>query len=294
MEEQELEFKKIMRVAVIVAMVLIGGVMLYMSFQDVNPGEEGFIYRPYGDGVDKENVFAEGTQLIAPWNEMITYNVRQQSKTYTSKVMDKNGTDIEVTVAVNFAAQKGKTPHLHLKHGPGYITFIDDKSKGAIKDVIGRYTYEEVYSTKREDLEGEIEEILKSDFLGKGLGEKGTNVPNYVVLHYVEIADINLPGNIAVEITNKETQKQKNLTAKEKQKQEEYLANARIEKARGDSSLVVSARFKAEAIQLEAEQISKNPQYIELKKWESWDGIGSPYGSGNVFGDNAISILKQQ
>ena len=282
MEEQELEFKKIMRVAVIVAMVLIGGVMLYMSFQDVNPGEEGFIYRPYGDGVDKENVFAEGTQLIAPWNEMITYNVRQQSKTYTSKVMDKNGTDIEVTVAVNFAAQKGKTPHLHLKHGPGYITFIDDKSKGAIKDVIGRYTYEEVYSTKREDLEGEIEDILKSDFDA-----------NYLKLHYVEIADVDLPANIAQEIINKETQKQKNLTAKEKQKEEEYLANARIEKSRGDSSLVISARYKAEAIQLEAEQIGKNPQYIELKKWESWDGIGSPYGAGNVFGNAAISILKQ-
>ncbi len=293
MEEQELEFKKIMRIGVIVAMILICGVTLYMSFQDVNPGEEGFIYRPYGAGVDRENVFTEGTQLIAPWNEMITYNVRQQSKSYTSKVMDKNGTDIEVTVAVNFAAQKGKTPDLHLKHGPGYITFIDDKSKGAIKDVIGRYTYEEVYSTKREDLEGEIEEILKSDFAGKGQGENGKDVPNYVVLHYVEIADINLPGNIAVEITNKETQKQKNLTAKEKQKQEEYLANARIEKARGDSSLVVSARFKAEAIQLEAEQISKNPVYIELKKWENWDGKGSPFGTGNVFGDNAISILKQ-
>ena len=53
------------------------------------------------------------------------------------------------------------------------------------------------------------------------------------------------------------------------------MANARIEKSRGDSSLIVSARYKAEAIKLEAEQIGKNPQYIELKKWESWDGKGS-------------------
>ena len=90
---------------------------------------------------------------------------------------------------------------------------------------------------------------------------------------------------------NKETQKQRNLTAKEKQKEEEYLANARIEKARGDSSLIVSAKFKAEAIQLEASQISKNPQYIELKKWEKWDGKGSPYGNSNVFG-SGVSILK--
>ena len=104
---------------------------------------------------------------------------------------------------------------------------------------------------------------------------------------------MNLPQNIATEITNKETQKQRNLTAKEKQKEQEYLANARIEESRGDSSLVISARFKAEAIELEAAQISRNPQYIELKKWERWDGKGSPYGEGNVFGQG-VSVLKSR
>lgn len=166
--------------------------------------------------------------------------------------------------------------------GKNYITIIDDKSQGAIKKVIGNYNYEEVYSTKRDALEGEMSEILKAEF-----------AKNYVNLEYVEIKDVDLPANIAREIVNKETQKQKNLTAKEKQKEEEYLANARIEKSRGDSALIVSARYKAEAINLEAQQISKNPRYIELKKWEKWDGKGSPYGEGNVFG-SGVSILKQQ
>ena len=257
-----------------------------MSWQDVKPGEEGFIFRPYATlGIDTNELpHSEGTYLVAPWNEMFTYNVLVQSRPYESQVMDKNGTDIGVVIAVNYHAMKGRTAALHLKHGIGYAeSFVDKKAKGAIKDVIGRYTYVEAYSTKREILEQEIESILEKDFDG-----------NFVYLDFVEIADINLPQNIAIEITNKETQKQRNQTAKEKQKEEEYLANARIEKARGDSSLVVSARYKAEAIQLEAEQISKNPQYIELKKWEKWDGTGSPYGEGNVFGNNAISILKQK
>lgn len=274
--------KKIGRYVAIGVIGLILLILFFMSWTDVEPGEQGFVYRPYGGGVDKTQTYDEGTIFIAPWNEMITYNIRQQSKTYTSEVMDINGTDISVKIAVNYSAMKGKTAKLHLKHGPGYITFIDDKAKGAIKDVIGRYTYEQVYSSKREALEGEIENILKTDFEG-----------NYLTLHYVEIADVNLPPNIAQEITNKETQKQRNLTAKEKQKEQEYLANARIEKARGDSSLVISARFNAEAIQLEARQISQNPQYIELKKWEKWDGVGSPYGEGNVFG-SGVSILKTQ
>lgn len=262
----------------VTALILI--ILFFMSWSSVAPGEQGFIYRQYGGGVDKEITYDEGTFFIAPWNEMITYNIRQESKNYSSEVMDINGTDINVMVSVNYAAASGKIAQLHIKHGPGFITFIDDKAKGAIKDVIGRYTYEQVYSSKREALEGEIEAILQKDFQG-----------NFITLHYVEIADVNLPVNIATEITNKETQKQKNLTAKEKQKEQEYLANAKIEKARGDSALVISAHFKAEAIQLEAEQISKNPQYIELKKWEKWDGIGSPYGTSNVFG-SGVSILK--
>jgi regulator of protease activity HflC (stomatin/prohibitin superfamily) len=279
MEELKIELKWV----VLAGVGIVAGIIFFMSWQDVDPGEEGFIYRPYGKGVETDISYNEGTQFIAPWNEIITYNVLVQSRNYDSQVMDKNGTDIGVVIAVNYHAIKGKTALLHLKHGKGFAeSFIDKKAKGAIKDVIGRYTYVEAYSTKREILEQEIEAILMSDFDS-----------NYVALDFVEIADINLPQNIAIEITNKETQKQRNQTAKEKQKEEEYLANARIEKARGDSSLVVSARFKAEAISLEAEQISKNPQYIELKKWESWDGNGSPYGTGNVFGDNAISILKQ-
>jgi len=274
--------KKVMRYVSLGVLGLIAVVIFFMAWQDVEPGEEGFIYRPYGGGVDKAQTYAEGSYFIMPWNDMIPYNVLVQSRSYKSKVMDKNGTDISVDVAVNYHAIKGKTPSLHLKHGVGYAeSFIDKKAKGAIKDVIGRYTYIEVYSTKREILEQEIESILEKDFEG-----------NYIALDFVEIADINLPQNIANQITVKETQKQKNETAKEKQKEEEYLANALIEKARGDSALVISARYKAEAIELEATQIAKSPAYIELKKWEKWDGVGSPYGESNVFG-SGVSILKQ-
>ncbi len=275
-----LDPKKIRQYIIIGVVLIIAVILFFMSWQDVEPGEEGFIYRPYSGGVDKAQTYAEGTYFIAPWNEMITYNVLQQSKTYKSTVMDKNGTDITVEVAVNYSVQKGKSGELHLDAGKNYRVILDDKSEGAIKKVIGNYTYEEVYSTKRQALEGEMSEILKKEF-----------TKNFVNLEYIEIKDVDLPRNIATEIVNKETQKQKNLTAKEKQKEQEYLANARIEKSRGDSSLVISARFKAEAIQLEAAQISKNPRYIELKKWEKWDGIGSPYGESNVFG-SGVSILK--
>lgn len=282
MPQFNMDPKKLGRYIAIGVLVVILLVGFIMSWKTVEPGYEGFVNKPYNGGVDESTTYKEGTHFIAPWNQMITYSVLQQSKTYKSTVMDKNGANITVEVAVNYAVQKTKSPLLHLEVGIDYITIIDDKSQGAIKKVIGSYTYEEVYSTKRDALEEEMKAILKKEFK-----------LNYIDLKYVEIKDVDLPANIATEIINKETQKQKNQTAKEKQQEEEFLANARIAKSRGDSALIVSARYKAEAIALEAEQIGKNPQYIELKKWESWDGKGSPYGTGNVFG-SGVSILKQQ
>lgn len=277
-----METRQKFRIGLIVTGVIFGLILLFSSWESVDMGEEGFLYRPYGDGVDTSKTYHEGTFMVAPWNDIITYNVRQQSSTYQSQVMDKNGTDIGVVVAVNFHVEKGNSAKLHLKHGEGYLeSFIDKKVRGAIKDVIGRYTYVEVYSTKREALEDEIEHILEGDFDG-----------NYVTLDFVEIADINLPQNIAQEITNKEQQKVKNDKSFLMKIEEKNLADAKIEKSRGDSALVVSAFYKAKAIEMEAKQLRQSPQYIELKKWEKWDGKGSPYGEGNVFG-SGVQILKQ-
>lgn len=281
-QKKTISAKKIIGYSLIGITSFILLIVFLSSWTDVDPGDEGFLYKPFNGGIDTTITLQEGTYLVAPWNNIIAYNVRQQSKNYESKVMDKNGTDITIVVSINYSAIKGKTTFLHLKHGPGYISFIDDKVKGAIKDVLGRYTYEEVYSTKREVLEGEIEEILEKDFSG-----------NFIKLHYVEIADVDLPKSIADEITEKEKKKKKNLKSELMKVEEKNLADARIEKARGDTSLIITANFKAEAIKLEAQQLNKNPQYIEYIKWKGYaDGQGSPYGTGNVFG-SGVSILKE-
>lgn len=246
----------------VVGLILL--IILFMSWQDVDPGEEGFIYKPYGGGVDTSKYYAEVTYLVAPWNDIITYNVRQQSRSYESQVMDINGTEIGLVVAVNYHAEKGKTALLHLRHGEAYAeSFVDKKVKGAIKDVVGRYTYEEIYSSKREALEVEIESILETDFDG-----------NYIALDFVEIADVNLPENIALEITVKETQKQKNKTSELKKIEEKNLADAKIERARGDSAqAIINAMSETEAIKIKAEQLKKSPQYIEYMKAKKWDGV---------------------
>ena len=57
MSEIEIEPQKILKTAVLGGIVLLLASLFFMSWTDVNPGEEGFVYRPYTNGIDQENVY---------------------------------------------------------------------------------------------------------------------------------------------------------------------------------------------------------------------------------------------
>jgi len=283
MSEIEIEPKNILKTALAGGLGVILLSLFFMSWTDVNPGEEGFIYRPYTGGIEQNAVYTEGTVFIAPWNEMITYNILQQSRNYSSKVMEKNGMEIGIDVTINYNPMQNNTAKLHLKHGKAFeSSFIDAKVRGVIKDVIGRYTYEEIYSTKREALETEMDTIFQSEFPA-----------NFISYNFCEIADVNLPENVKVAITEKETQKQRNQKAKELEEEQQYLANAEIMKAEGEKkAAILRAQGRAEEIRFVQQQLTRSPNYIELVKWKGYaDGKGSPYGQDNVFGAGT-SVIK--
>jgi prohibitin 1 len=241
----------------------------------IEPGEEGFMFRPWSSGVDTSMTYKEGTQVVAMWNDMIIYNVLQQSSDYNSSVMEKNGMEIGVDITINFNPMRGKTHSLHLKHGIDYKkSYIDPQVRGAIKDVIGRYTYEEIYSTKREILEQELDDILSEEFNN-----------NFITYNFCEIADVDLPNDVKKAITAKEEQKQKNQRAKELEQEQEFIANAKIKEAEGNKQkAILEAEGKAKSIELVNRELSRSPDYVSYVKWKGYaDGKGSPYGQNNVF-----------
>lgn len=254
---------------------------------DIEPGQRAVMYSPYGDGIDTTKVYKEGFTWHAMWNEMVIYNTRNLTKEYKSEVMDKNGTEITILASVNFALIPNKIGSLELKHGEGYVkSFINPKAYGAIKDVAGRYTYEELYSIKREALESEIEKILRKDFNG-----------NYITLSFVEVSDVNLPSGIAAEIKRKEEQKQKNLTSKLKEEEQRNLAAAKIAGAEGNKqSSILNAEAEAESIRIKNQALSQSPKYIELIRAEAQSKFADAVkinglGEHNVYGDGTF-IMK--
>ena len=210
MSEIEIEPKNILKTTLFGGIGIILVSLFFMSWTDVNPGEEGFIYRPYTGGIDQTNVYTEGTVFIAPWNEMITYNILQQSRNYSSKVMEKNGMEIGIDVTINYNPMQNNTAKLHLKHGKAFeSSFIDAKVRGVIKDVIGRYTYEEIYSTKRRPITDYPLKLVK--YLRKRYLDNGETKDKCVL-------DIGCGwGGMALEIAKQTGAKVKGITLSENQ-----------------------------------------------------------------------------
>jgi len=255
------------------------------SCTTVETGETGFM-KTYSDGVDtNDNVYGDGTIWHSPWNDVMTMNTQQQSLKYDNvPLKDANQVILVVDYAIAITLRSNKAPHMYKVHGNDYQKgYVNDVVSAAVKDVFGRFGYVDILGNKRNHVEDEITNLVKTQFA----------VDNYLTLNYVQVKDVQLPKNIQLAINGKEEQEQINEKAKKKKVQETYLADARLEKARGDSSLVISANYKAEAIKITSKELAKSPAYVEYVKWNGYAaGKGSPYGSNNVFG-SGTGILKQ-
>ena len=143
---------------VLVVMLLFGSKMFYT----IKPGERAVIFKRFGGGLDKENVQIPGFHVVAPWNDVIRYDVKEQKSEETMDVLDQGGLSISVDVTVIFNPQYNKIGYLHENIGYDYVSImLVPNVRSAVRAVTGRYTAEEIYSTKRSEVESEIIEAAR-------------------------------------------------------------------------------------------------------------------------------------
>lgn len=244
------------------------------SCADVANGERGVVYHPWSGGLDKDKVFEEGTYFGFSWfvNDMIEYNVRQQTLHVENTLLDKNGMDVDIKMSVMFRPIPSKIGYLHEEKGPDYIeTYCMPVAEGALKDILGKYAAQDLLTQDREAAQSQIKALLV-DYYAK----------NYIQCDDVILSDIDLPEAISKAIENKQVQDQKNLLAEKRKVEEQNLAAANVAKAEGEAKAkVISAKAESQYIRELQSALASNPQYVELKKIERWSG---EFGSNNVFG----------
>jgi len=281
--QREWSVKKIVTTALIVLAVIVGITILVKSIKNIEPGHRGVVFYKWGEGLDTKTVYSEGWQLIAPWNELITYDVRQKNVDLTMDVLDKNGLNVGVDVSIAYRPMAGSIGDLHLKTGRDYESIVViPRTRSAGREVTGQFDSEELYATKRDQLQTQIELILKEKF-----------ELNFLFCEDVLIRDVNLPNVITQAIIDKQEQEQKNELAEKLEAEATSKANAAIAKSEGiKQSAILEAEGQAESIRLKQLQLQKSPEYIKLQyalaaKTLAEKGV-SMYGNNNVFGDASI------
>ena len=227
--------------------LIAGGVLLFLlfiassAFLTIEAGERGVIFRPFTTGLDKDDLFEPGFHLVAPWNEMFVYEVREQQLTEQLEVLSSNGLTIGTEVTVRVAPQTDKIGELHESFGRGYIDrLIKPEIRSAVREVIGRYTPEELYSTKRAEVQTGIQESLE-----RALGN------NYINLQATLIRDIELPDRVKAAIEQKleaeqEAQRYVFLLEQERREAERKIIEA---EAKAESNRILTASLNDRILQ---------------------------------------------
>lgn len=124
----------------------------------VFPGEAGVYFRRFfNKGTVIEKNYGEGTHFILPWNKMYVYDVRIQELKQNVEVLSQNGLTINVQVSVRYYILKEEVALLHQKVGELYREkVIIPSTISSVREVIGKYLPEELYTTSRYIIQDEI------------------------------------------------------------------------------------------------------------------------------------------
>ena len=174
-------------------------------FYTIGTTERAIVFYKFGNGLDKEHVIGQGFHMKAPWNDVFVYKINETSSDENMDVLDKSGLSIHVDVSVRYYPAPDKIGYIHEKF---YRTTTEDyiavlvipEVRSTVRQVMGRFTAEEIYSTKRAEVETAIrmesEKILQQ---------------NYVNAPAVLIRSIVLPEQIKGAIESKLQQEQEAL-----------------------------------------------------------------------------------
>ena len=224
-----------------------------------------FIFSPFGTIAAGERgvhlrftavtgkVFGEGLYFRIPLVESVQkMDIKIQKLETTAAAASKDLQTVHSTVALNFHIDPERVSKIYQSVGLQYRErIIDPAMQEAIKGSTAKFTAEELI-TKREQVREDIKNQLRSR-----LREHDVLVDEFNIVNF-EFSKI---FNEAIEA--KVTAEQQALAAKNKLEQIKFEADQKVAEARG----------KAEAITIESNALRSNPQILELRALEKWNGV---------------------
>lgn len=203
------------------------------TFLTIQSGERGVLFKRFSGGLIKEKIYNPGFHVVAPWNNMYIYDVREKQLEESMSVLSSNGLNIKLDVTVRVNPKYEEIGYLHEKFGRDYMaSLVRPEIRSSVRKIIGRFNPEELYSTRRDEVQG----MITSDLTG-------ILDSNYIELRAVLIRDIVLPEKVRTAIEEKIEAEQLALKYEYILEQERKEAERRIieAEAKAESNRILNA-----------------------------------------------------
>jgi len=246
--------RRILILTLVLAPILLLGGSLTVT---IPSGHAGLLFQTFGQGVDPEaKPMNSGFHFKAPWNKVYTYEIRQKERLEHLEVLSSNLLKIEMDVTVFYQPDVNSLALLEIERGKNFEQkVVVPAMRSVAREVIAKYLPEEFNTTRRDEIQKEIDERMREK-----LSE------NYLTLNDVLIRNIQLPRKLEEAIERKLQQEQESL---------EY--EFRLEKASKEAARM---RIEAEGIRDYQEIVSRGISK-ELLKWKGIEATSALASSPN-------------
>ncbi len=211
---------------------LLFGLTILFSFASslfylVESTERAVIFYKISGGLDKKNVIKPGFHIKAPWNAVYVFDITDNLVEETIDVLDKNGLNINVDVTMSFHPKYDSVGEIYETFQLDYLRrLVRPEFRSTVRQVMGRFTAEEIYSTKRSEVEVAIQNEASI-----ALSKPGNNI----IMKSLLIRSISLPAQIKAAIENKLQQEQEALAYQFRLQSEESEAERKRIAAEGEA-----------------------------------------------------------
>jgi regulator of protease activity HflC (stomatin/prohibitin superfamily) len=160
---------------------LIGFMIAPNVIVTIPTGHVGVLWKRFRGGtqLDPRLLKEEGMRVLLPWDKLFLYDLRLQTTTDTYNAISKDGVNLAATINIRFRLKHDAIPQLHQVIGPDYIAHLVRPEIGnRAREIIAEYTAEEVYSTKRQEIQKRIRTHTEA-MLGQSMVQRSVEESEY-------------------------------------------------------------------------------------------------------------------
>ncbi len=237
--------------------IIIGAVLFFYIISSFREVPIGYALLTFNIFTKKYGVKSEGLQFVPRFfYKTYLYNIRRQEYTMTARKGEgkkkniddslwsptKEGLQIGLDLTCWYRIPKENIIKVHKNIGPDYDEkVIRPAIRSEVRHVISSHSVTEIYSSKREEIQEEIEKRVKEKLEKDGF-----------LIEAVILRDVHFTPDFAKAIEEKQI-------AQQEAERMEYL----LEKQRKEAERIkIEAEGKAEAIKIISKELEKHPEYI--------------------------------